>query len=135
MTLSSVEPRSLEVDTTTPVRVTATVVGGDLIPGSVHLEQVSPDGRARSLGALNDRGLNGDLTAGDGVFSIVRNLRERDPGKVHLRVAASFRGFGRVRSPAVALSAGTLFAPGVGGSVQGPNGTTSRWNRTRSAMR
>lgn len=100
----SATPMTAVIGTSTQVTVTASITDTLLIPGSVNLLQLNPDGSVTILGALHDDGLNGDAFGGDKLFTLVIDMNMASAGEVELQVSAAFKGvLQRVKSPAMSL--------------------------------
>ena len=85
-------PTTVPVAVGTPVRVTAAITGS-VIAASVVLQRIDAAGRVvGTVGPLVDDGSNGDLVAGDRMFTARPTLYEPAAGAVRLRVAAAFQG-------------------------------------------
>jgi Subtilase family len=115
----SVSPAALNTGTATLVFVTESLRDPSLIPASVEVQQISASGQVLAiLGLLNDAGENGDLVAGDHVYSgnVVINAPATE-GTVYIRVSYALLGsLRRSVSPVVALNVvpsgvPTAFAP------------------------
>jgi hypothetical protein len=90
---TSATPSSVSVGTATTVTVTSVITDPSLIPSSVVLQSLDSSGRVVALlGNLHDDGLNGDVAAGDGVFTLQTTIYQTAPGSVTLRVSAGFKG-------------------------------------------
>jgi hypothetical protein len=86
-------PTTVPVAVGTPVRVTAGITDASLVPGSVLLQRIDTAGRVvGTLGTMVDDGTNGDVTAGDKVFTLRATLYEQAAGAVKLRASAAFAG-------------------------------------------
>jgi hypothetical protein len=100
-------PAAVRSGTATPVLFTATIEAPGVIASSVNLQRLNAATGAYSLaGTLYDDGTHGDLSAGDGVFSLRTPIMERGPFPVVFRISAALRGSpDRIFSPAIALNA------------------------------
>ena len=86
----SIEPPKITAGTSELVTVAATITDSNLVLINLQLERVDDSGVAtENLGNLLDDGLNGDLAAGDGVFTTELTITESSPGLIRLRVSAS----------------------------------------------
>src|SRR5271165_6325685 len=90
---------TLAVPTSTPagvaatITVTSVITDPSLIASTVQLQQLNASGQVVAiLGTLHDDGLNGDVVAGDGTYTLQITLFETAPGPVKLRVSAGFKG-------------------------------------------
>src|SRR5437016_3941497 len=64
-------PPAIPIGTQTLVTVTASIPDPSLIPDSVNLLRINPNGVTPTiLGSLHDDGKNGDLLAGDQLYTI-----------------------------------------------------------------
>lgn len=91
-TLSAV-PDIVAVNTPTPVVITVRA-DSPLIPSSFDLLRVNSDGSSTIVGRLNDEGKNGDVKAGDKVFTTTLLMNEATAGVVSIQVSAAYHGFG-----------------------------------------
>jgi hypothetical protein len=92
------------IGTPTPITVTASISDPSLIPSGINLLQLNPDGSTTILGTLHDDGLNGDLFAGDLVFTLVVTLSAPSANQIQLEVSAAFKGaLQRVKSPIMSV--------------------------------
>jgi hypothetical protein len=102
----ALDPGTVAVGVGTPVVVAATILDPAVNGSSVQLQRYDSQGRVLAvLGALTDDGRNGDVTAGDGIFTLRLTAYELVPGPITLRVSAAFRGrITRVLSAPVTLT-------------------------------
>src|ERR1700693_4724966 len=115
---TTVVPTSVPAGLGTPVTVTAAVHDSTVIASTVNLQELNAAGVAAVLGTLHDDGLNGDVTAGDGIFTIQTNLFQPNPGSLSLRVSAGFLGsLTRAFSPVMTVS---VVGTGTGISIGSP---------------
>src|SRR5678810_384939 len=115
----AVTPTTIVAGTATQLLVTAPIGDPALIPSSVNLQQRTSAGVLTAiLGTLKDDGLNGDLVAGDKIFSLRVTLNIATPGSLVFRVSAAFRG-SPVRSPSAGIN-GTVSGSDGGPIVSGP---------------
>ena len=96
-------PRAITAGVPTVVTVSALITNGNAgaeIPENVSLLQVDASGGVlANLGPLNDTGINGDLIAGDQIFTGQFPFNVASPGTIQLQVSAAFKGLpNRVRS-------------------------------------
>lgn len=88
----SAVPNIIAVNTPTPVVITVRA-DPPLIPSSVDLLRVNSDGSSIIVGRLNDEGKNGDVKAGDKVFTTTLLMNESTPGVVSFQASAAYHGF------------------------------------------
>jgi hypothetical protein len=88
------------------VTFTVTITDPSLITASVNLQQLDASGLNYSVvGTMYDDGTHGDVTAGDGTFTLQLNLTETAPYPLTYRVSAAFKGsLTRTFSTAVSLN-------------------------------
>lgn len=107
-----VSPAALSVGSTTTIMVSAVLRIPNIIPGSVNVQRLDPNGQITVAGLLNDNGVDGDSIAGDGIFSGHIVLSEPLVGAVGLRVSAAIKGsLRRITSGATQLSILALGTP------------------------
>lgn len=112
-------PAVITVGAPTVVRVSSFITSGTglaLITSSVNLIQVDASGKALGIvGKLNDNGANGDLAAGDHIYSGQFTFQPLAPGTIYLQVSAAFQGTLRrmlsVSSPLETVPAGIPTQP------------------------
>jgi hypothetical protein len=92
MGLVRATPMTAIIGTPTQITVTASISDPTLIPASVDLLQLNPDGTTNILGTLHDDGLNGDASAGDLVFTLLVTLNAPTASQIQLQVSAAFKG-------------------------------------------
>jgi thermitase len=89
-------PSAITAGTSTSVRVSSFITSGSgpaIIARSVNLLQVDGNGKVLAiLGTLNDAGVNGDLYAGDHIYSGQFTFHQTSAGTIHLQVSAAFEG-------------------------------------------
>ncbi len=86
------------------VLVTARPSAGSIVADSVQLLLVSGGGRPpHFLGRMRDDGSDGDLQAGDNIFTTRVEVFETAPTQLLLAATAAFRGTGRISSDPVAI--------------------------------
>lgn len=101
----TITPSSVNLGVSTVVTVSCPISTqpGDpaLIPTSVNVLRLDAQNVAtRPLGTMHDDGLNGDATAGDGMFTYQFTVTETTIGQIRLQCSAAFRGVVlRGRSP------------------------------------
>ena len=90
----------------TPTLLTASVFMPDptLNPAKVQLIQVGSDGQMSVVSQMRDDGQQGDLKAGDKVFTAQLSVTETRPGAIAFLVSAVFRGQDQVRSNSTSIS-------------------------------
>ena len=101
-------PTFAPANTPTQVTITALITDPTLSLNGANVQRLNTAGSPTAvLGILHDDGLNGDLTANDGIFTLVFTLNE-PTSRVTLRTSASFQGVAaRVASSTVAIDIGT----------------------------
>ena len=108
----SASPNIIPSNASTAITITARITDSTLIPNSVNLLQVGPQGSTTILGQLRDDGSEGDAVAGDHIYTIVHSFAI-PTGQIQLQVSAAFAGaLRRVLSsslPIVALTAPPMF--------------------------
>src|SRR5579884_3666318 len=102
----SLKPAALTAGVATVITARARVIGvagHAALEKGVNLLQSDENGNnTRVLATLHDDGLNGDVTAVDGVFSGTVLLSPNAPQNIYLRVSAAFSGsLRRILSPLV----------------------------------
>lgn len=113
-------PDGVQVNVNTPVLFTATIANYTTPPGNLNL--IYMDGGANPVVAtLVDDGTQGDLTAGDGVYSGIAMVDAPSEGQIQFRATATFPGaIGERTSAPFSLIATSLqvgFAPSDMGKV------------------
>jgi len=89
----SITPPVLAYGASNPVVVTAQITDEALIRSSLNLLYVPKNGTPQIIGPLNDDGVNGDLVAGDRIFTIVSSSLAHLPiGLDNLAISAAFAG-------------------------------------------
>jgi hypothetical protein len=102
---TSATPTSIRTHTPTRVLVSAHISRPAVIPGSVNLIRVNPDGPPTIIGRLHDDGREGNATAGDEIYSIRPILNGLAAGKIQLRISVALRGqMRRVLSEPITLT-------------------------------
>lgn len=95
-------PITAVVGTPTQITVEASISDPSLIANSINLLELNANGTISILGTLHDDGLNGDLFAGDKIFTILVTLNQTSTSAIELQVSAAFKGsLQRVKSPVV----------------------------------
>ena len=86
-------PTSVPIGVPTTVTFTTVITDASLVADSVQLQRLDSSGRVlATLGTFEDNGLNGDVTAGDHIFTLVASFNEGATGSIPLRVSAQFAG-------------------------------------------
>ncbi len=95
----TVTPMTAVVGSPTHVTIEASITDPSLIPGSINLLQLNPNGATTILGTLHDDGLGDDPVAGDLLFTLAVTLNAPSTSQIQLQISAAFKGIlGRVRS-------------------------------------
>jgi hypothetical protein len=89
---TSASPTAVHAGSRAQVQVTAHIDELSVIPASVVLQRLNPDGKFTTLGVLHDDGLNGDASLGDRVYTLEFGVNQSSPVTLRYRVAAAFRG-------------------------------------------
>jgi len=86
-------PTSVATGMAATVTVTSVITDPTVIPASVQLQSLGANGTVTSIvGTLNDTGVNGDVKAGDGIYTIQTTVLQDKPGTLTYRVSAGFKG-------------------------------------------
>jgi hypothetical protein len=86
-------PSVITANTPTVVTVTAQITDSTLIPGSVNLLRLGATGTQPTiLGVMHDDGLNGDVKAGDQIYTLQVVFTEPTTGHIQTQVSAAFKG-------------------------------------------
>ena len=86
-------PAYIVINTPTQVTVTVSITDPSLLPNGVNLLQTDSNGKTLStVGVMHDDGANGDVTAGDKVFSYRLSVNQATVGQIYYRASAAFRG-------------------------------------------
>jgi len=92
-------PDGVAVSVPTEVTFTTTVTGSGILPSQVILERVDAGGSVIDvLGQLVDDETNGDLAAGDLVYSGTYTIDEDTEGAAYFKAEATFPGIGTISS-------------------------------------
>lgn len=123
ITAVSATPNIIPSNASTGVTITAKITDASLIPTSVNLLQITSTGTT-ILGQLHDDGNNGDVVAGDHIYTSVQNFN-LPVGQIQLQVSAAFTGMLRrvlsLQIPVVTLITPPTFTVNPGPlSVGGP---------------
>jgi len=86
------EPEGIDPNTATDVTFSVLVTGLSS-PLSLKLEQVIDEDNHQFVGFLLDDGLNGDLVAGDNIYTGSFSITSNDLGKLYYRAATSHGGY------------------------------------------
>lgn len=94
ITATTAAPAFIPVNMGVTVTFTATITDQTVIGQSVSLIQYDGSGTAviQTVGQLHDDGQNGDVTAGDGVYTIQAALPDTAVGSLTFKVSAAFTG-------------------------------------------
>ncbi len=87
-----VSPRTLAVGQASLITVSVSIPDPTVIAGSVDLLRLDSAGNTTVVGILHDDGNNGDILAGDGIFTYQATLNESAVGQIHFQVSATFQG-------------------------------------------
>ena len=107
-------------------QITALPTDPALIAGGVNLLRMN-GAQGTVLGVMHDDGANGDVTAGDGIYTLKVIFIEPMGGQIQLQVSAAARGlFQRIKSPLGVLAVANLdsvaptltISPADGSTVQ-----------------
>ena len=85
-------PGVVVVNTPTDVTFTLPVSDPSLIPTSITLLRLSPDGQRSVVGSLRDNGLAGDAVAEDSIYGARLHLNESEVGTFSFQASIAFRG-------------------------------------------
>ncbi|MFO7640008.1 MAG: choice-of-anchor X domain-containing protein [Candidatus Competibacteraceae bacterium] len=114
-------PSGISIGTPTEVIFTVSLVGSTgVVASSMTLERLDATGTSvvDVLGALVDDGTQGDIAAGDSVYSTTVQLNENSAGTLKFRATADVPGVGTVVSPIFTLEV-TPFPVGIAPSEAG----------------
>jgi hypothetical protein len=89
---ASAAPSSAAAGVSTPITFTATITSPGVVASGVNLQQVSTTGQATTVGTMYDDGTHGDLSAGDGIYTLQWSVFPQSPGALTFRVSAGFQG-------------------------------------------
>lgn len=110
----NLSPTSTAVGIGATVTVTSTLTDPQFVASSINLQQVDPLGRATIVGNLRDDGLDGDVLAGDRVFTLRFRVYEERPTTLTYRVSAAYQGrVTRLFSSPLAFTVTGSFPTGV----------------------
>ena len=85
-------PGAVTVNVSTPMTVTSLITVPNVIAGSVNVLRIDTSGVVSIIGQLHDDGLNGDLIAGDNIYSGMITLNEPLTGQVSLKISVATKG-------------------------------------------
>jgi hypothetical protein len=89
----SASPAIITLNQPSNVTVTIQITDSRLISGSVNLQRLDASGTViATLGTLNDAGTNGDVVAGDKIFTVKNTFNEATATPVQLRVSWALKG-------------------------------------------
>jgi subtilisin family serine protease len=107
-------PDAISISTPTDVKFTTTLTGTKTQPSEIMVEEVNTAGQViRIVGSLNDNGMQGDLQAGDFVYSGRFNLVSAVEGILRFRARASFSGMAQPVYSGICKLQVTRFPTGV----------------------
>lgn len=90
---AAASPAYIVINTPTPVTITASITDSSLLANGVNLLKTDAAGKTLStVGVMRDDGLNGDVKAGDKIFSYRLTVNQPSVGQVYYRVSAAFKG-------------------------------------------
>jgi hypothetical protein len=117
---AALAPTSVPVGVASVVTVTAVISDPAVLPDGVNLQRLDTAGRVVGvMGLLKDDGANGDVAAGDRIFTLRATMFEQAPGPIRLRVSAAFRG-SLVRALSSPLTLNVLGTTGTGITILSP---------------
>jgi hypothetical protein len=88
-----VDVHAIAANSPTTLTVSTYISDQTLLPTSVNLLRVDSQGKTiATLGSLSDNGANGDVQAGDRIYSIRIVLNEPQAGQVYLKISAALKG-------------------------------------------
>jgi len=114
-------PAAIEIGDVRDVLFTVSVVGSEgLVVNSMELDLVDETGATilQNLGAMNDGGIDGDISAGDFVFSGTASIGGDTGGLLYFRATADIAGIGTVLSPVFSMEV-TSFPVGISPPLPG----------------
>lgn len=109
----SIAPSVIPANSSTTLTVTVQITDASLVPSTVHLIKIDPNGHGAVVAILNDEGKNGDSTAGDHIYTATYTAN-LVAGQTQLAVSAVFRAAGPLTSAPVSVLA--LQVPGTFGA-------------------
>lgn len=92
VTNAAANPNAITVNVPAVVTVTATIADPTVLSKGINVLRSGSGGATQILGTLHDDGANGDVAAGDHIFSGQIVLNEPSAGTVQLQVSAAFKG-------------------------------------------
>ncbi len=106
------EPDGIEPNNPTDVTFSVLVTGVSL-PLAMRLENIDEEDNVNLMGNLSDDGLNGDLLAGDNVYSGTFTIEANSLGKLYYRAATSLGGYDYVSEEGALTITGLPVGPGL----------------------
>ena len=104
-----VMPTVVPLNTTTSISITIAIPGTAVIPSGVNLLRLSATGAPNIVGQMHDDGMNGDVAAGDGIYSLRLPFSAATTTLVSYQVSAAFKGvLRRVLSPTFQILASAV---------------------------
>lgn len=127
-------PTMLIVNTATTVTVAVSITPTP-ITASVNLLRLGATGaQSTILGVMHDDGKNGDVVAGDGVYTLQLPFNEPSAGEIELAVSAAFQGhLQRLISPAVLIPCWNIAQAPPGSGITSPIVYPPSWVMTQSS--
>ena len=107
-----VEPEGIEPNTPTDVTFSVFVTESSSSL-SLKLEQVIDENNTQFVGFLSDNGLNGDMVAGDNIYSGTFAISAADIGTLYYRTATSHGGYDYVSEECTLTITGLPVGPGL----------------------
>ena len=109
-------PATIVVNTPTLATVTASITPAPISNGANLLRLGATGTQSTIIGVMHDDGKNGDLVAGDGIYTFQVPFNEATAGQIQLQVSAAFQGqLKRITSNPITLRVwGVLFDPVTG---------------------
>lgn len=126
---TSASPSSITVNIQSTIVFTAQITDPTVLPDGVNLLKTDASGRTLlTVGRMYDDGSNGDVVAGDNVFSRSVAIIETAAGSVYYRVSAAFKGvLLRTLSPLIPIS--VRGRPTISVTLS-PASNANGWNNT-----
>ena len=129
-----VSPRTVVIGQPSVVTVAVSIPDPTVITGSVNLLRLDSIGNATIVGTFHDDGKDGDVAAGDGVFTYQATLSESAVGQIHFQVSAAFRGLlQRIRADVLPVFVQVPNAPGI--ALSGLSAELASGNITGALLR
>lgn len=128
----SISPTFVPLNTATQVTLTALINDPTLTANGANVQRLNAAGNPTSvLGLLHDDGLNGDLVAGDHIYTLVFPLNEPTAGRIFFRATGSFQGIvQRVPSSSIAVDIADAASPLTIDGVATPAPNAAGWNKS-----